>query len=315
MDTNTLSGALRELQPEDFRWKFALYTAKKEYDGTQLEWHLCEMKGIADQIRKQKQFLLTKPLQVKPVAPFVPTLNERENIGVLPFDDPLIHDALVDMILSFQKGSPTAPEYFLSGVLPRPAGYAFFGQRKGQESGSADHVAFVRRANPFLAKAGVSLSCADGNSFSAFDRPVLGLSDRVDFLLIGGYGYLITSAIRRDWQLEERHYALKNTYMEILSQEEIFSNFEHLEEMVNKRTHACKFESFDSNILEYILRLSIAERGEYLSTYGIEMDSNGKLDCLDDENCEMIIDLFCCHSCLDPLGRLSSGKDILPRSR
>ena len=65
--------------------------------------------------------------------------------------------------------------------------------------------------------------------------------------------------------------------------------------------------------MEYIERLSIEDRGEFLLTYGITLDNEGRMDTYDSEQCELIVDLLCCRSCLDPLGRLAVANGISPR--
>ena len=77
--------------------------------------------------------------------------------------------------------------------------------------------------------------------------------------------------------------------------------------------NAKKFIDFDREILEYIVRLPVVEREEFLSHYGITVDREGRMETYDPEQCELIIDLLCCRSCLDPLGRLSVGSKITPR--
>ncbi len=74
-----------------------------------------------------------------------------------------------------------------------------------------------------------------------------------------------------------------------------------------------KFIGFDKKVLEYIVRLPIVEREEFLSTYGVTIDRNGNMDASDPDQCELVIDLLCCRSCLDPLGRLSTASNITPR--
>ena len=313
MDTSTLTDALRSLQPESFRWKFGLYSVSKDSDGISLVWNLCSIRGIAEQITRQKEYLLKKPVPEKPVCPFDPAISEKENVGSLSFDDPRIKDPIVDMVLSFQKKAPVAIDDFVSGVLRRPVGYAFYGEKPAGNGAAAEQVVLLRRTNPFLPKAADSLYIDNNSAVVKLERPVLSFSDKVDFLLIGGYGYLFTPAIRRDWSLEERHFVLMEKRMKTMLDTDIFSHYENLEQEVSKGKNARKFIDFDNKILKHILDLPASERGEFLTTYGVETDGVGRIDCASEESCELLIDLLCCRSCLDPLGRLSVGKDILPR--
>jgi len=54
-------------------------------------------------------------------------------------------------------------------------------------------------------------------------------------------------------------------------------------------------------------------REEFLATYGVTIDYDGRMDTSDTEQCELMIDLLCCRSCLDPLGRLAVGSNITVR--
>jgi hypothetical protein len=62
MNTGTLTDALRVLLPETMNWKLALYSARKSRDGLELEWNLCNMKGIAAHADKLREQLLKKPV-------------------------------------------------------------------------------------------------------------------------------------------------------------------------------------------------------------------------------------------------------------
>jgi hypothetical protein len=83
--------------------------------------------------------------------------------------------------------------------------------------------------------------------------------------------------------------------------------------VVTSPRNAKKFINFDEQILEHITQLSIPDREEFLSTYGITVDRKGLMDTADSEQCELIIDLLCCRSVVDPLGRLAIGSNITPR--
>ena len=70
---------------------------------------------------------------------------------------------------------------------------------------------------------------------------------------------------------------------------------------------------FDKQILDHIVKLGVVEREEFLSTYGVTIDKDGRMDTFDPEQCLLIVDLLCCRSCLDPLGRLATADNITPR--
>ena len=77
--------------------------------------------------------------------------------------------------------------------------------------------------------------------------------------------------------------------------------------------NARKFLDFNDEILEHITGLPIVERADFLDKYGVSLDREGRMDTFDSGDCELVIDLLCGRSCLDPLGRLSVGSNITPR--
>jgi len=172
-------------------------------------------------------------------------------------------------------------------------------------------VLFMRRGNPF--QAGAPIYTSDAGQVVPCEKPVLKFSLAVDFMLINDGCYFFSSTILKDFSLEERHFAVAQKHMGQIGETEIASNYERLEECAMKSGNARKFLDFDNRILEYITRLSIVDREEFLSTYGVTIDNEGRMDTSDAEQCELVVDLLCCRSCLDPLGRLSVGKEITPR--
>lgn len=313
MDTTTLTDALRALNTEALTWKFALYSTHKSRDGLELEWNLCNMRGVAGIADKLREFLLNKPVANKPVAPYSPFLSDKENIGALVQTDELLCNQIADAFLNIRKGQVHAPEDFVSGVLPKTVGYAFYGERKDEDGQVREQVLFMRRGNPFLSGSNASLFTSAGDEIVSCEKPILKFTTAVDFLLIGGNCYFLSSAIEKDFELENRHFAIAQKRMGLIAGKDIVSDYERLEESVMKAKNARKFLEFDKNILEHIVRLPIVEREEFLSTYGVTIDKNGYMDTSDPEQCELIIDLLCCRSCLDPLGRLSVGSNITPR--
>ena len=171
----------------------------------------------------------------------------------------------------------------------------------------------MRRQNPFVAAAKARICTTEGAEIVAADKPVLKFMPTTDFLLIGGGCYFISTGIEKDFELENRQIALAARRLETIGKAEIVSDWEQLEKSAMVFKNARKFADFDNDILEHIARLSIEHRSDFLSTYGITLDNNGLMDTCDAENCELIIDLLCCRSCLDVFGRLAVGTGITPR--
>lgn len=314
MDTETLTESLRALDAESFTWKFALYSAHNSRDGMELEWNLCAMQGIAAQVDRLKEHLLKKTVEDKPVTAYTPFLSHKENIGALNQDDEMIHDQISDILLNIQNGQTYPPEDFVSGAMPRTVGFAFYGECAVDDEGQPPKQAlFMRRGNPFHLSGSAGLYTSDSGQVVAFDKPILKFPLSVDFLLVGGLCYFLSAAIKKDFDLEERHFAIAQKCMGQIAGAEIASDYEHLEQCAMKAGNARKFLDFDKKIMERIARLSIVDREEFLSTYGVTIDNNGLMDTSDPEQCELVVDLLCCRSCLDPLGRLSVGKNITPR--
>ncbi len=313
MDTQKLTDALRALDTSAFTWTFALYNTRKSRDGLEMEWNLCRMRGLAAYTEKLRAFLLKKPVADKPVAPCSPFLSDKENIGVLAQTDELIREQMAQVVASIQHGQAYAPEDFLSGVLPKPAGYAFLGERRDESGQAAEQALIMRRGNPFITGGAALVCTAAGDEVVACDKPVLKFATGVDFLMLDGACYFFSSAIEKDFALEDRHMAIAQKRMSAISDAGIVNHFDRLEACAYKGKNARKFLSFDRTILEHIVSLPVPERAEFLGAYGVTVDAGGRMDTFDQEQCELIIDLLCCRSCLDPLGRLSVGSNITPR--
>ena len=311
MDTSTLTKALQSLNTEAFTWKFALYNTSRGRDGLELEWHLCEMQSISVHTNSLREFLLKKPVAEKPVIPYTPFLLDKENIGAIELGSELIRDQLADMILNIRNGQAFSPEEFISGVLPKPSGYAFYGEVRDEENNLQEEVLLMRRGTPFLSTAPLFMD-SDGKVVSC-ERPILKLAAAVDFMMVDGACYLLSSAVGKDFSLEDRHFAIAQKQMGVIAEATIVSDYECFEECVMKGKNARKFTDFDKRILEHITRLPIVDREEYLSTYGVTIDKEGRIDTSDSDQCELVVDLLCGRSCLDPLGRLSVVSNIAPR--
>jgi hypothetical protein len=135
----------------------------------------------------------------------------------------------------------------------------------------------------------------------------------VDCLLIGGVCYFFSAAVQKDFSLEDRRLAIAAQRLALIADAAIVSDYDRLERVVLSAKNARKFLDFDKQILEHIVRLPIVEREEFLSVYGLTIDRRGLVDTYDPEQSELFVDLLCCRSCLDPLGRLSVGSNITPR--
>ncbi|MDR2357925.1 MAG: hypothetical protein LBD92_07600 [Oscillospiraceae bacterium] len=307
MDTQSLAENLRGLTPSRLEWKFALYAASKSRDGISLEWYSCDMADTAGWVDTVREALLNKPVAEKPVAPYSPFLSDKENIASMSASDDIIRRQISLMCGDIRTAPPRAPEDFASGAAPKPTGYAFLAD---DESGAP--VAFLRRANPFLR--GASRLCVvSGGGIRTADSPVLKLAPTVDFLLLGGVCYFFSSGVEKDFELENRYFAVASKRLALIAEADVASNIEALEKAAFTPKNARKFVDFDKQVLEHIIRLPITEREDFLSTYGVTIDDGGRMDTSDDEQCELIIDLLCSRSCLDPLGRLAVGSNITVR--
>jgi hypothetical protein len=307
MDTQVLTEGLRALSPGAMEWKFALYTAGKDRDGVTLTWNLCKMADIAGWVETVRDALLKKPVADKPVAPYTPFLSDRENIAAIEASDEMISRRTLDLRTDIKNAKTRAPDDFASGSAPKPTGYAF-----AAEDDVGEPVVLLRRSNPFLTGS-ARLCDVSGGEVRTADRPILKLAPSVDFLLLGGVCYLFSSGVGKDFELEDRHFAIAAKRLAHIAQMDIVSNIEALEKAAFTPRNARKFACFEKQVLEYIARLKLPEREEFLATYAVTVDHNGRIDASDAEQCELIIDLLCCRSCLDPLGRLAVGSDITVR--
>ena len=311
MDTSTLTNALQSLNTEAFTWKFALYNTSRSQDGLELEWHLCEMQSISVHTNSLREYLLKKPVSEKPVISYSPFFLHKENIASIEPANELIRDQLADILLNIRNGQAYSTDEFVSGVIPATKGYAFYGERVDEDGNVQEQLMFMRRGNPFQPTAPLYIE-SEGKIVSC-SKPILKLPAAVDFLMVGGVCYFLSAAIGKDFSLEERHFAIAQKQMSVLADASIVSDYERLEECVMKDKNARKFSDFDKKILEHITRIQIVDREEFLSTYGITIDNEGRIDTSNPDQCELVVDLLCGRSCLDPLGRLSVVSNIAPR--
>lgn len=313
MDTKTLMDALRSLEPGNYQWKLALYSVSKGRDGIELEWNLCPMQGIALQVGRLRDYLLKKPVADKPVSEYCPFLSDKENIGFIDEEDEMIREQIGGIIANIQNAQAYAPQDYVTGVMPKPTGYGFYGECMDEQGNSSGQVLLMRRGNPFVSGASAPLFMGEEEDVIPCQKPILKFATAVDFVLIAGGCYILSSSIEKDFALENRQLAITQRQLNKISQAQIVSNFDLLEQTALKAKNARKFIDFDSDILAHIARLSIPDREDFLGTYGITIDPIGNMESFDQEQCELIIDLLCCRSCLDPLGRLSLSSNITPR--
>ena len=312
MDTNKLTESLRGLDVTAFSWKFSLYNTQKGRDGLELEWNLCNMRGVGTQVDRLREYLLKKPVADKSVATYSPFLSDKENIGALAQDDESIREQVSDILVNIKNGIAYSPEQFITGQLPKTVGFAFYGEQADEGGKVQAQVLLMRRGNPFQTGS-TELFIGAGDEIVTCEKPILKFTSAVDFLVIDGACYIFSSSVEKDLALENRYFAIAGKRMELIAEAEIVSNYDQLEACVMKSKNARKFLDFDKSILEHIARLPIPEREEFLVTYGVTLDPGGRMDTSDAEQCELIIDLLCCRSCLDPLSRLSVGSNITPR--
>ena len=312
MDTPTLVDALRALDTSALEWKFALYSPQKSRDGIELIWNACKMRGTASWVEALIANTLEKTLDDRTVTDYSPFLD-KEFIGAMPQEDDLIREPLVSTLMDIRNAADHAPEDFVSGVLPKVAGYGIYGCRRNENGDIAEQVLFMRRQNPFVTAAKARICTTEGDEIIAADKPVLKFMPTIDFLMINDGCYFISPAIEKDFELENRNIAIAARRLETIGKAEIVSDWEQLEKAAMVFKNARKFTDFDREILDHISGMTIVAREEFLSTYGITLDNNGLMDTSDSEQCELIIDLLCCRSCLDVFGRLAVGTGITPR--
>jgi hypothetical protein len=312
LETRNLTEALRELNPAEFDWQFALYNTQKSRDGIALEWRLCKMKGIAPWVEIMKNTILEKTLAERVVAEYSPFLD-KSVIPALNQEDDLIKSQLWDTIASIKNGLEFAPENFINGDVPKTVGYGFYGYKKDESGKISEQVLFIRRTNPFLNGGKTRICTALANEIASTDRPVLKFAPSVDFLLIDGVCYFFSPYMEKDFELESRNFAVASKRTAEIAKVEILSDYEQFEKVALSGKNSRKFLDFDKEILNHILNLSVLDREDFLITYGITIDHQGRMDTSDPDQCELVVDLLCARSCLDPLGRLSVGTNITPR--
>ena len=300
-----LADGLRNLDAASFEWKLGMYSTHKGKDGQELSWHICEMDGIEEQVESTKDFLLKKPVADKAVAAYSPFLSYKENIFLLEQNDEMVHELLADIKLGLRNGALFAPLDFASGRLPKMAGSAFYGRAQ-----DGSEVVFMRCQNPLLSGARLFIGTENGLAEGKF--PVFKFASSADMVAFDGDCYLFSQSIESALAFESRYLKIAKPHLGKLADAGIISNYDSFEMTALKLKNAKKFVTFDVEILEHVCSLPIVERMEYLEKFAIELDKDGKMNSYEPLQCELIVDLFCSRSCLDPLNRLSVGA-IAPR--
>ena len=307
MNSTVLTDALRGMD-SNLNWKFAMFTTYKARDGVELEWHLCNMQDISGHISTVRDFLLKKPVSDKDVAEYSPFLSYKENIFALESKNEMVHAGLTDIFMGLRNAGAHTPPDFVSGRLPKISGYAFCAGEN--ESDANKRVLYMYCKNPLLS--GASLYVGAENEVVENTMPIFKFANAVDLLFIGGVCYLFSASAENVLSFENRHIAIAEPCIKKIADAGVIGNFDSFEMTAMKIKNAKKFMTFNDEILDYITRLPIMERVEYLEKYGVELDKDGKMNSYETIQSELIIDLLCGRSCLDPLNRLSVGS-IVPR--
>jgi hypothetical protein len=307
MDTHDLTAALQALNPKDYKWRFCLYSTHKSKDGTQLAWNACAMKDIAAFTEKIASNLLEKTLTTRSVTEYAPSLP-KEEIGTVPTNDPLVRQQMSDLFSSVRNAETHAPEDFANGIVGKPVGYGFWGEAEANKK----QVLFLRRANPFLAAAKGILAIGKSGTVQEAEAPLLKFTPQADFLVIENVCVFLSDSVSKDLDLQSRAEAVCNRRLNQLEETDILSNLDLMRLAAATPKLQRRFLDFDREVMEHIAGLSIAARQVFISPFGIDLNTEGKLECGTAEQCGQIIDLLCGRVCFDALGRLAVGKEIEP---
>lgn len=312
MDTETLIKSLRELVIANLDWTFTLYNTTKGRDGQELEFSCCKMQGLGVWLETLKTAVLEKGIGERSVTAYSPFLS-KDVIGAVERDNDMIRERLFDVLASVEHAHTYKPDDYLSAVLPMPKGYGFYGSAKDPDGNILTQVLFLRRSNPFITGERTLLCKAKGDEIIKNEDALLKFAPSVDFIMIGDICYFFSAAIEKDFGFEKRDYAFCARRLKTISDAGIVNYYDQLEKVAYSAKNAKKFIDFDIEILHHISDMPTLERTEWLSKFGIETDSEGRINTTDPDQCELIIDLLCCRSCLDVFGRLAVGSNITPR--
>ena len=303
---------LRAFQTKDYSWKLCFYSTKKSRDGLEMEFGRCEMQDIPGLVQDTILNVLEKGLKNRFVAEYTPLLP-KEAIGVLPSTDAMLLEPLSEIRFGIHAAPCYSPEDFMTGVAKSPTGYILQGVKTDENGQVVEQVLFVKRANPFVKATKTRLCVAAKGEITESDVPLLKFAYSLDMLLLGDYCYILSPAVEKDLGFEARSMAIMTKRMAVVAEQGIVSNYEELEKTAYAMKNARKFVNFDREVLEYIVRLPLLERSDFLSRYGLATNEEGFVDTGDGDQSELLIDLLCGRSCIDALGRLSVASNIMPR--
>ena len=301
--------SLYSFKPDDYIWGFYMYESLKTSDGTVLDFARIKMEGIQPLLEALKEHIITKALSSRPVGIYDP-LRPKEAIGAVGSDDPIVKGALADAMLCMDNAQDWQAEE-LEYSDAKWAGYAFYGKQESEEN-SGKSVLIMKRANPIQPLLKSSFFVSNGESLAETSESILKFTPALDLCVIDGMCYFFSDALARDFDMQGRDRAQAVKCLKIIEESGLVSDMHTFSEAAMKPKNSKKFHDFDEGILSHIARIEIADRIDFLQSYGVALDGGGLLSSYTDEECAYIIDLITSRSCIDPLGRLSFGK-IAPR--
>ncbi|MDR3344105.1 MAG: hypothetical protein LBT21_00685 [Oscillospiraceae bacterium] len=331
MTNQVLTEAIRALEPCSLEWEFLLYNSGKTKDGVSFMFGKCPMANIGAWLETVLDSILEVNLRKQTVTEYSAFLP-KEEIGAIAADSPLMSEGLSEALGAVKSALPYNPEDFLTGLFPKVTGLAFHALDK-----NGRHVLLMKRSNPFMGGKKVLLCDCDDESGTVKETisPLLKFTADADFLLIGGehtqehvknsdgaeasknesYSgeicYFLSAAAQKDFALEDRAAALCAKATGLIGECDMVSDFIRFEEIAKKQ--ARKFEDFSEELTASIGRMGLQARDEFVSTYGVSVASDGRIDTNTPEQCALLIDFLCSRSCLDIYGRLAVGNKITPR--
>lgn len=311
LNMQELTDGLRGLSVNEYDWEFTFYTSKKSKDGLAMEFSRCPMKEIGPVVEATVKGLLEK-LPSRMVAEYSP-FNDKEIIGAVGQTGDLVRDGVQELLNGVTLAFPFMPEDYMTGAAPAPTGYYFTGTKKNAGEGKPERALILKHGNPFIKPGKARLCISSEGEITACVQPVLKFAQTADLLLLGGVCYILAQAAEKDLGMETRPAAICAKRLTVIAESGLVNHYEELENCAYSAKQMRKFVDFDHEVLEYIQRLPLPEREEFLADYGLTMDAEGKLDTGDPERCELLIDLLCGRSCHDALGRLAVASGIVPR--
>ncbi|MDR0883121.1 MAG: hypothetical protein LBN05_00705 [Oscillospiraceae bacterium] len=307
MTNQQLTEALRGVAPRTLEWTLAPYNSSKTKDGVSFMFGKCAMKNIGTWVETVLEQLLAVNLAKQDVAAYTSFLP-KEQIGAIEANAPLIQEPLTEALGALTQALPYNPEDFLSGLFPKVTGIAF-----SATAADGTPLLIMKRGNPFLSGKKVLLCTADDDTGEIHEStvPMLKFTAGADFVLVGGVAYFFSAAAQKDFALEDRPAALCAKATALVGECDLVSDFARFEEVAKK--NARKFEDFGNELVENLGRMNIGAREEFISTFGLVLAADGRIDSSTPEQCVLLVDFLCQRACLDVYGRLAVGNKITPR--